>query len=80
MATACRSTSLVAPSRFTRGTTRTDRFPHLAAAFPSLPGSAIIDAELVHPEQDYRNSRYRRVARHQRLLQLVVIIYRWLKP
>lgn len=59
---------------------RTDRFPHLAAAFPSLPGSAIIDAELVHPEQDYRNFRYRRVARHQRLLQLVVTIYRWLKP
>jgi len=27
----------------------TDRFPHLAAALTSLPGSAIIDAELVHP-------------------------------
>ena len=28
----------------------TDRFPHLAAALGSIPGSAIIDAELVHPE------------------------------
>jgi bifunctional non-homologous end joining protein LigD len=28
----------------------TDRFPHLAAALISLPGSAIIDAELVHPD------------------------------
>jgi len=27
----------------------TERFPHLAAALTSLPGSAIIDAELVHP-------------------------------
>jgi bifunctional non-homologous end joining protein LigD len=28
----------------------TDRFPHLAAALASLPGSAIIDAELVHAD------------------------------
>jgi bifunctional non-homologous end joining protein LigD len=26
----------------------TERFPHLAAALASIPGSAIIDAELVH--------------------------------
>jgi ATP-dependent DNA ligase len=28
----------------------TERFPHLAAALTSIPGSAIIDAELVHAE------------------------------
>ena len=28
----------------------TDRFPHLAAALTSIPVSAIIDAELVHPD------------------------------
>ena len=28
----------------------TERFPHLAAALGSIPGSAIIDAELVHPD------------------------------
>jgi len=28
----------------------TERFPHLAAALTSIPGSAIIDAELVHPD------------------------------
>lgn len=32
------------------GADGTDRFPHLAAALRSLPGSAIIDAELVHPD------------------------------
>jgi bifunctional non-homologous end joining protein LigD len=29
----------------------TERFPHLAAALASIPGSAVIDAELVHPEE-----------------------------
>ena len=28
----------------------TERFPHLAAALTSLPGSAVIDAEFVHPD------------------------------
>jgi bifunctional non-homologous end joining protein LigD len=28
----------------------TERFPHLAAALRSIPGSAIIDVELVHPD------------------------------
>ena len=33
-----------------RGTDCTTRFPRLVAALGSLPGSAIIDAELVHPD------------------------------
>ena len=33
-----------------RGADWTSRFPHLVAALGSLPGSAIIDTELVHPD------------------------------
>jgi len=40
----------VAASRSTPRTEPTERFPRLTAALASLHGSAIVDAELVHPD------------------------------
>jgi ATP-dependent DNA ligase len=45
-----RSARRAAASRSTPRTEPTERFPRLTAALASLHGSAIIDAELVHPD------------------------------